>query len=62
MAHVAIIGAGMAGLSCARRLLAAGVRVDVFEKSRSTGGRLATRRSSPRCRSGRPRAWRRRGR
>lgn len=44
MAHVAIIGAGMAGLSCARRLLAAGVRVDVFEKSRGTGGRLATRR------------------
>lgn len=44
MLRVAVIGAGMAGLSCAARLVADGCRVDVFEKSRSTGGRLDTRR------------------
>lgn len=40
---VAIIGAGLAGLSCARALLAAGVQVTIFEKSRSLAGRCATR-------------------
>lgn len=44
-AHVAIVGAGLAGLSCARRLADAGVEVTVFEKSRGPGGRCATRRS-----------------
>jgi renalase len=42
--HVAVIGAGIAGLACARRLLDAGATVAVFEKSRGLGGRCATRR------------------
>jgi predicted NAD/FAD-dependent oxidoreductase len=42
--HVAIIGAGIAGLACARRLVAAGISTVVFEKSRGLGGRCATRR------------------
>jgi renalase len=42
---VAIIGAGMAGLSCARRLADAGRQVTMFEKSRGVGGRMATRRA-----------------
>jgi predicted NAD/FAD-dependent oxidoreductase len=41
----AIIGAGMSGLTCARALQAAGFHVEVFDKSRGTGGRLATRRA-----------------
>lgn len=41
----AVIGAGLAGLACARRLLAAGHAVRLFDKSRAPGGRLATRRS-----------------
>jgi predicted NAD/FAD-dependent oxidoreductase len=41
---VAIVGAGLAGLSAARILVDHGWEVDVFEKSRGTGGRLATRR------------------
>ncbi len=40
---VAIVGAGIAGLACARQLRAAGLRVAVFEKSRSFGGRCASR-------------------
>ena len=42
---IAIIGAGMAGLSCADRLARAGARPVVFEKSRGIGGRMATRRA-----------------
>lgn len=42
--RIAIIGAGMTGLICARRLIAAGARVTVFEKSGDIGGRLASRR------------------
>ncbi|WP_445250032.1 NAD(P)/FAD-dependent oxidoreductase [Microcoleus sp. OTE_8_concoct_300] len=41
---VAVIGAGMAGLSCAQRLRQAGYSVAVVEKSRGAGGRVATRR------------------
>jgi predicted NAD/FAD-dependent oxidoreductase len=42
--RVAVIGAGMAGATCARRLHDAGADVHVFEKSRGVGGRMATRR------------------
>jgi len=41
---VAVIGAGAAGLACARALTASGWSVRVFEKSRAPGGRCATRR------------------
>lgn len=40
----AVIGAGLAGLACARRLAAAGHAVRIFDKSRAPGGRIATRR------------------
>jgi renalase len=43
--HVAVIGAGMAGVACARTLVQAGHRVTLLEKSRGAGGRMATRRS-----------------
>jgi len=42
---IAIIGAGVAGLSCARRLAAAGLSVVVHDKGRGLGGRCATRRA-----------------
>jgi predicted NAD/FAD-dependent oxidoreductase len=45
--HVAVIGAGIAGLACAREIARADARVTVFEKSRGLGGRLGTRRGSP---------------
>lgn len=41
---VGIVGAGMAGLACARRLHAVGLSVRVIDKGRSVGGRIATRR------------------
>ncbi len=42
---IAIIGAGMAGLSCAQSLAAAGRTVRLFDKGRGPGGRMATRRA-----------------
>lgn len=45
VSRVALIGAGLAGLTCARELAAAGVQVQLFDKSRGPGGRLSTRRS-----------------
>lgn len=44
MADIAIIGAGMAGLSALQRLAAAGHQVTLFEKSRGSGGRMASKR------------------
>ena len=41
---IGIVGAGIAGLSCAERLQAAGHAVRVFDKGRGAGGRMATRR------------------
>ncbi|MFK7913385.1 MAG: NAD(P)/FAD-dependent oxidoreductase [Pseudomonadales bacterium] len=46
--HVAVIGAGAAGLACAHTLVDAGWRVSVLEKSGDIGGRLATRRRDQR--------------
>lgn len=40
-----MIGAGIAGLAAARRLVGAGCDVSVFDKSRGVGGRMATRRA-----------------
>ena len=42
---IAVIGAGMAGLSAARALAAQGKRVLVFDKGRGPGGRMSTRRA-----------------
>jgi hypothetical protein len=41
--QVAVIGAGLAGLSCASALVHAGMQVQVFEKSRGLAGRMSTR-------------------
>lgn len=41
---VGIIGAGIAGLACARDLRSSGIQVTTLEKSRGVGGRVATRR------------------
>lgn len=43
--HIAIVGAGLAAITCARTLVQAGHRVTVFEKSRGVGGRMSTRNS-----------------
>lgn len=42
--RIAVVGAGIAGLACARALLQAGYEVVVFEKSRGAAGRMSTRR------------------
>jgi renalase len=41
---VVVVGAGIAGLACARSLTEAGVAVRVLERGRACGGRLATKR------------------
>ena len=41
---IAILGAGLAGISAARALIARGHDVTIFDKGRGPGGRLATRR------------------
>lgn len=46
---VAVIGAGLAGLTCAQELRQAGYAVVVLEKSRGLGGRAATRRLTQTC-------------
>ena len=43
--HVAVVGAGMAGVACARTLAQAGHRVTLIDKSRGPGGRMSTRRT-----------------
>lgn len=42
---IAIIGSGITGLSCARRLTDAGLAPKLFDKGRGIGGRVATRRA-----------------
>ncbi|MFN3613491.1 MAG: NAD(P)-binding protein, partial [Rubrimonas sp.] len=46
MRRIAVIGAGMAGLVCARTLADRGGAVTVFDKGRGIGGRMATRRTA----------------
>jgi renalase len=41
--HIAVVGAGLAGLACARTLAQAGHRVTLFEKADGVGGRMASR-------------------
>ncbi|SFC29776.1 hypothetical protein SAMN05660443_2126 [Marinospirillum celere] len=45
-ASIAIIGAGLAGLSCAQQLTGAGIKTCLFDKARGPGGRLSSRRRS----------------
>lgn len=42
--HIGIIGAGLAGLTAADRLVGAGHDVQLFDKARGPGGRMSTRR------------------
>ena len=43
---IGIIGAGIAGLSCAKTLEQAGYHVEIFDKGRNLSGRMATRRNN----------------
>ncbi len=45
--RVAVIGAGMAGLTCARELLLRSAQVTLFDKGRAPGGRLTTGEAPP---------------
>lgn len=42
--HIAIVGAGMAGLACAERLAGRGHVITMLDKGRGPGGRMSTRR------------------
>jgi predicted NAD/FAD-dependent oxidoreductase len=44
--QIAIVGAGIAGVACARTLVQAGHQVTLFEQGASIGGRMATRSSA----------------
>jgi renalase len=46
MSKIAIIGAGMAGLSCGRVLADGGHEIVLFDKGRGPGGRMSTRRTT----------------
>lgn len=43
--RIAVIGTGLAGLSCAQTLQRAGYQVSCFDKARGVGGRLSSRRT-----------------
>lgn len=43
---VAVVGAGIAGLACAKRLTELGVLVEVFDKARGPGGRMTSKRTT----------------
>ncbi len=48
--EIVIIGAGVAGITCARELQSVGIKgITIFEKSRGVGGRLTTRRMFDTC-------------
>jgi predicted NAD/FAD-dependent oxidoreductase len=55
---VAVVGAGLAGATCAQALAAAGCDVQVLDKARGPGGRLATRRLAWTGPNGQPRTAR----
>src|SRR6516164_2587679 len=40
--HYAVVGAGIAGVACARTLIQAGHRATVFEREATAGGRMAS--------------------
>ncbi|MEO9491375.1 MAG: FAD-dependent oxidoreductase, partial [Marinomonas sp.] len=42
---IAVVGAGMAGLTCANELAKAGFAPVLFDKGRGPGGRMAARRA-----------------
>ncbi|WP_406869213.1 NAD(P)/FAD-dependent oxidoreductase [Paraburkholderia fungorum] len=46
--RIAVVGAGIAGLSCATVLRRSGFEVNVFDKSRGPAGRMSTRREGDR--------------
>ena len=51
MKRLAIIGAGISGVTSALQLNAK-LKIDIFEKSRGTGGRMSTKREPPFIRPG----------